>query len=300
MAQKVKQFFYRIFCGFFLGISVFAPGFSGSVVAIILGIYPDILRIASNPFKKLRQNILFCFPLGIGAAASAVLFVVGFKYLFERYEKATYLLFIGLIAGNLPLILKQAKACGFKKHYLIGGACAFAAALALSLFAPASAPAESMRVSLPLMALGGLTGGAAALVPGMSVSMILILLGVYGPLLIAAESFLHLDFTYLLPMGLFVLCTVAGLVLASKGIKAVFDKIPGFANAMVFGFMAGSLAGVLVQSLRMPDENFNWLLGGCMLVAGLGISVLFVLLGRAMEKNEKKSGLAADGVHINS
>ena len=285
MAKKTKRFLYRVFCGFVLGLSVFAPGFSGSFLAIVLGIYRDILRIASNPFKQLKANILFCIPLGVGAAASAVLFVVGFQFLFERYEKATLLLFIGLIAGNLPGIVKQVRKSGFKKRYLAGGTSAFAAALALAVYAPVSAPA-GLQASLPLLALGGLAGGAAALVPGMSVSMILILFGVYGPLLTAAQSFLRLDFTFLLPFGLFGLCALAGLVLASRGIKAIFDKIPGFANAMVFGFMAGSLGGVLWQSLRMADESFTWALGGIMLAAGLGVSMLFALLGRSMEKME--------------
>src|SRR5215510_11894359 len=94
----IKKILYRIFCGFFLGLSVFAPGFSGSVIAIIMGIYQDLVRIASNPFKRLKENILFCIPLAIGAALSAVLFVILFSFLFDRYEKATYLLFVGLIA----------------------------------------------------------------------------------------------------------------------------------------------------------------------------------------------------------
>jgi len=283
----MKQFFYRVFCGFFLGLSVFAPGFSGSVVAIILGIYQDILRIVSNPFKKLRANILFCIPLGIGAAASAVLFVLGFKILFERYEKAAYLLFIGLIFGNLPEIVKQVRKCGFKKRYLIGGAAAFAAALALGLFAAGEAGQASggLTAGLPILALSGFLAGLAALVPGMSVSMILIITGVYGQLLFAADGFLRLRFTYLLPFGVFGLCALAGLVLASTGIKALFDRYPGLANSMVFGIMGGALVGLLVQSLRMADENFTWILGGCMLAAGLGVSMLFVLLGRAMEKN---------------
>ena len=95
---KTKRFLFRVFSGFFLGISVFAPGFSGSIIAIILGIYQDILRIASNPFKDLKQNIAFCFPLAIGVVGSGLLFIVTFSFLFDKYEKATYLLFVGLIA----------------------------------------------------------------------------------------------------------------------------------------------------------------------------------------------------------
>ena len=285
--MPVKKFFYRIFCGFFLGLSVFAPGFSGSVIAIILGVYLDLVRIVSNPFKRLKQNILFCIPLGIGAAVSAVLFVIAFKFLFESYEKATYLLMVGLIAGNLPEIFKQIKKCGFKKRCLIGGACAFAAALVLGILAAdMGQTADGITASLPLLAFSGLAGGAVALMPGMSVTMVLIIFGVYGQLLFAAESFLRLDFTYSLPFGLFSFCALVGLAIASRGIKAVFERYPGLANSMVFGFMAGSLIGILVQSLRLHDASFNWLLGGVLLVTGLGVSMLFVLLGRSMELKE--------------
>jgi len=278
----IKKFFYLIFCGFFLGLSVVAPGFSGSFLAIVMGIYQDLVRIASNPFKNLKKNILFCVPLGIGAAISAVAFVLVFKYLFVTYEKATYLLFVGLITGNLPEIFKTIKTCGFKKRYIIGAGGAFAAALALGIFSIGNfaLAGQTEAASLPILALGGFAGGAVALVPGMSVTMVLIICGVYGPLLVSAESFLRLDFAYLLPFGLFAVSALVGLTLASRGIKAVFDKYPGFANSMVFGFMSGALAGVLAQSLRLRDASFSWLLGGVMLAAGLGISMLFVLMGR--------------------
>jgi len=282
----MKRFFYRIFCGFFLGLSIFAPGFSGSVIAIIMGIYQDLVRIASNPFKRLKQNILFCLPLGIGAAISAVLFVLVFQFLFEHYEKATCLLFVGLISGNLHVVFTQIKKCGFRWHYLLGGGAAFAAAIAFCLLSEgvgAGAGVQGITASLPILALGGFAAGVFAPIPGMSVSMVLILFGIYGQLLFAANALLHLDFTVLIPFGLCGLCAVGGMVLASKGIKLVFEKFPGFANSMVLGFMTGSLAGILVQSLRMRDEGFTWLLGGLMLAAGAGISILFVALGKKMD-----------------
>ena len=63
----VFKFLYRILCGFFLGVSVVAPGFSGSIIAITMGIYQDLLRIISNPFKQFKKNVKYCIPLGIGA-----------------------------------------------------------------------------------------------------------------------------------------------------------------------------------------------------------------------------------------
>lgn len=283
----VKKFLFRILSGFFLGISVFAPGFSGSIVAIIMGIYQDLLRIASNPFKEWKKNVRYCFPLAIGAAASAVLFVIAFNYLFDTYEKATYLLFVGLITGNLPIIFSQVKKCGFKKHYLIGGVGAFAAALALGLVALGDENvfgADGAVESWLTWGLGGLAGGAVAPVPGMSVSIVLIIIGIYSQLIVAAESLLRLDFALLLPFGVFCVCAVVGVMSASRGIKFVFDKYPGFSNVLVFGFMSGSLLGLLVQSVRMEEAGFNWLMGGVMLAVGLALSMLFVVLGKRMNK----------------
>ena len=289
----MKHFFYRVLCGFFLGLSIFAPGFSGSVIAIIMGIYQDLVRIASNPFKRLKENILFCLPLGLGALGSGVLFVLAFQFLFAHYEKATCLMMVGLISGNLHAVFSQVRKCGFRRHYLVGAGAAFAAALAFALLSGsvgAAAGAQGVTAPLPVLAAGGFLAGVMAPIPGMSVSMVLILFGVYGQLLFAANALLHLDWTYLLPFGLCGLCAVIGMVLAARLIKFVFERYPGFANAMVLGFMAGSLAGILAQSLRMPDEGFTWLLGGLMLAAGAGISVGFVVLGKRMGKSDVQAG----------
>ena len=282
----VKIFLYRVFCGFFLGVSIFAPGFSGSIVAILMGIYQDLLRIAAAPFHRLKQNVVFCFPLAIGAAVSAVLFVIALNFLFVTYEKATYLLFAGLIAGNLPIIYAEIKKSDLKRHYLIGGAGAFAAALTLGVLASGNGPVPGgesiIASSLPFLALSGFVAGITAVIPGMSVSMVLIIMGVYGQILFAAESLLHMDFTYLTFLGLFGVCAIIGLVFTSRGVKTIFEKFPGLANSMVFGFMAGSLIGVFIRSLRIEDANFTWLSGIIIAATGLGASMLFVVIGKAM------------------
>ncbi len=288
----VKRFFYRVFCGFFLGLSVFAPGFSGSVIAIIMGIYRDIVRIASNPFKNFKRNVIFCIPLGIGAALSAVLLTQGLSYLFENYAQATYFLFVGLIFGNLPVIMREVKKCGLQKRYLIGGAAAFGLALVLALLSAgvdeSPEAASALTTSLPMLALGGVAAGASVLVPGMSVSMILILIGVYDDLMFMANALLHLEFKYLLPFGLAGGCAVIALVLSSRLIKLVFDRFPGFANSMVLGFMGGSLVGILIDSIQMRQAGFRWWHGALALAAGLGISLLFVVLGKKVDVSSEE------------
>ena len=282
----ITKFLYRVFCGFFLGLSIFAPGFSGSVVAIIMGVYQDLLRIVSNPFKKLKENIAFCAPLAVGALISAVLFVIAFNFLFDTYEKAIYLLFVGLVCGNLPVIWGEVKKCGFQRRYIATGILAAAFSLCVLMFGTVQPADSGGSAGLLIVALGGLVAGVVAFIPGMSISMILILMGVYSLLITYAESLLHFDFTHLVPLALFFVCAVVGLALASKAIRAVFRKFPGVANSAVLGFMIGSLTGIFIQGLRIEDANFSWLIGVIMLAAGLLVSALFVKLSRVMEKPE--------------
>ena len=289
MVYILARFLYRILCGFFLGVSVFAPGFSGSIIAIVMGVYQDLLRIISNPFKDFKRNVIYCVPLAIGAAISAVLFILTFKRLFDAYEKATYLLFVGLIAGNIPIIFAEVKKCGFQKRYLVGGIAAFTAALVFGVYAMSgenSSSASGLTANWLILGLGGFVGGATALIPGMSVTTVLILMGLYSQLIYAADTLLHFETTYLIRFGFFGVCAVAGLVVASRVIKTVFGKYPGFSNATVLGFMSGSLVSILVKGIRIGEPGFNWLLGGGMLAAGLAVSMLFVVLGKRMNKDE--------------
>ena len=284
-----KNFIYRIICGFLLGVSVFAPGFSGSVVAIVMGIYQDLLRIMANPFKDLKKNIIYCIPLGIGIAISGVLFILTFKYLFATYEKATYLLFIGLITGNIPVIYAEIKNSGFKAKDLSGGVIAFVIAVGLGIYAlsaGSSDPTQTVSAGFLLLALSGIAGGVTALMPGMSVSMVLIITGVYHQLISMADSLLHFDFTYLWHFGLFGVCAVIAVVLTSRLIKMTFEKYPGFAYTTVMGFMLGSLIGILIETLQLSDPNFNWWLGALMLVSGIAVSLSFVLIKNALTKEE--------------
>ena len=281
-----KRFVYLVFCGFFLGLSLFAPGFSGSVVAIIMGVYHDLVKIASNPIRQMRKNANFVLPLGIGAVISAVLFVLFFNFLFQTYEKATYLLFVGLILGNLPVLYTEAKKSGFKKSYLLGGVASFAAALILGIMsANAAGQAESAAAVVPalhVMVIGGVVTGFAVPIPGMSTAVVLILMNMYTQLIYVADALLRFDTTYLLHFGLFFVSSIAGVVIISKGIKTVFERFAGPTNSVALGFISGSMIGILVKTFGLSDTNFTWLFGGIMIAVGLVVSLIFGVVGKNM------------------
>jgi len=281
---SLKTFLYRIICGFLLGISTFAPGFSGSILAITMGVYADLVRIMSNPLDELRKNSRLLLPILIGGLLSGILFVLTFQHLFERHQKATLLLFVGLIAGNLPVIQKEVGRHSFAKRYLVGGLISFAISLAMGLMAIDSvhSAGDGAVVSLLSIAVSGFAIGAVALVPGMSISAVLIMLGVYGELITMANAILRFNFGYLPHLIAVAACAVLGLVLTSRGIRRFFSVYPGLANTCVLGFMSGSMLGIFAQSLFVQQGSSYWMIGLCALVAGLVLSRLFILFGRSM------------------
>lgn len=275
----MKSFLYRILCGFCLGISVFAPGISGSIMAIIMGIYDKLIDITSNPFKNFKNNFIFLLPLGIGALISLVLFILVFSYLFETYEKAVFMLFIGLIAGNLPMVYKEARKSKFKWYYILGTVAAIAIAFALGIMSESVGETQVARENANLMyiALSGALAGFASLVPGMSISMILIVMGVYDYLIASAKS---LD---VVTIAVVSVAFVLSMIVSSKLIKLIFSKLSGIANFMVLGFLIGSMVGIF---FTLPKDGSN-LAGIIMLVIGLAISLLFVYLGKKVNIDEK-------------
>lgn len=267
---------FRILCGFVLGISVFAPGVSGSVMAIVMGVYSHLIEIVAHPFRNFKKNFIYLIPMILGAAISAVFFVLVFSYLFSTYELASYLFFIGLIGGNLPAVWSDANKGGFKKHYLIGIIAAFAAALIAGIAGTSMATQESaLSGSLVYLGICGAVAGMASMIPGVSISMILMVMGVYDTLLFAARS---LDFAVIAVVGV---CFVTTMILSSRLIKYIFKRFHGFASFMVFGFMCGSMAGI-IYGLPAPGADFSWLGGILAMVAGLAISLLFVRLGKKL------------------
>lgn len=275
--NTLKDFFYRMFCGLFLGISVIAPGISGSIMAVMMGIYDDLINIISNPFKNFRKNFVYLLPMVIGAGAGILVLIQALDFLFEHYPVPAYLLFMSLIAGSIPTVFKEARKGIIKKKYFIGVFLALCFALTIGLLAKseyvvavdtANTATTAMRVYLPIV--GGVAG-MMSMIPGMSVSMVLMMFNVYEPLLSAAKSF---DVKTIMPVGIAFL---VGMVLFSNITKTVFKKFRTLGFLMVLGFMTGSIISIFPG---LPTDLLNWVLTIIAVAVGLTISYIFKLLGK--------------------
>lgn len=293
--SNANNFFYRMLCGAFLGISVIAPGISGSIMAVMMGIYDNLITIISNPFKNFKKNFMFLLPMGIGAIISMLLLLKALDFLFTYYTVPAYLLFMSLIAGSIPTVVEEAKKEKIKKTYFIGTAVALIFALTVGFLAKsnltvgintANTSSVAMKIYLPIC--GGIAG-MMSMLPGMSISMLLMMFGVYEPLLKLVNGIMPPDtwFKQIWWQDVFTVATVVlvfliGMVLFSNITKIILNKHHSFGFLTVLGFMTGSLISVFPG---LPKGILNWLLSFIAIAIGLSISYLFKILGKKFNIN---------------
>lgn len=284
--KQVSGFFYRMLCGSMLGISIIAPGVSGSVMAVMMGIYDNLINIISAPFKNFKKNFFYLLPMGLGAVISIGVFIKILEWFFENYPAPAFSLFIGLIAGSLPTVFTEANKLGFKKKYLIGTVSALAVAITIGLIANSGAQVDVSKTDIIYFSLCGAIAGITGMIPGMSVSLVLMMLGVYRPMLNATAAF---DVVTMLPVAV---CFFAGLILFSRFTKFVFTKFRSVGYFMVFGFMLGSVFSIVIRS-GLPADVYNVfsksatqsdiisvILSFVMIFIGIVISYIFQKLGQ--------------------
>ena len=113
------HFLLDFFKGIAIGAGAILPGISSGVLCVVFGIYESLLNCALNFFKNIKFNLKLLFPIGLGAFVGVVLFGNILKYIFYAYPIQTKSIFVGLIIGSIPELLKEAKSKnGFKLQYL--------------------------------------------------------------------------------------------------------------------------------------------------------------------------------------
>lgn len=290
--HSIKNFFYRMLCGAFLGISVIAPGISGSIMAVMMGMYDELITVISNPFKNFKKNVIFLLPMGIGALISILALIKALDFLFSNYTVPAYLLFMSLILGSVPTVIEEAKKDTIKKKYYIGTAIAFAFALTIGMLAKfdlaiavdtTNSLSTAMRIYIPICCF---VAGMMSMLPGMSISMLLMMFSIYEPLLALMNDILpggsyawfsHGWYSAVLTAVSAAVAFVVGMVLFSNVTKRVLDKYHSLGFLMVLGFMFGSMISVFPG---LPSGALNWVLSVVAVAVGVSVSWLFKVLGK--------------------
>jgi putative membrane protein len=253
--------------GMAMGIAEVIPGVSGGTIAFITGIYEKLLNSikAFGPdlipvFKKegfvgiwKAINGGFLLSLLFGMAMGIVIGVFGVTHLLENYPPAIWAFFFGLIIGSVIYVGKQVEQWNWKTILLliIGALVAYA----ITVLTPAQG-----STNLLFVFLCGMLAISALILPGISGSFILLILGMYtyivsDTLKVALKTF-ALD--KLIVMGVFALGCLTGLMSISRLLSWTFKYFRAGTLAVLTGFMIGSLNKIWpwrnVQSL-LNKEN---------------------------------------------
>ena len=294
------KFLVDVIKGMIVGVANVIPGVSGGTMMVSMGIYEKIIGIVNNLFKDLKKSILTLLPIGIGLVLGIAVFSFVIPFCLEEYPFPTSFCFIGLILGGVPAIVKPAKESLEKENKKISviHVIVFAALFALAVGMAAMNETETSSASFDLnpifmliLFIVGVVAAATMVVPGVSGSLVLMILGVYSGIMSSISGFiksvLSLDWPavfhnvgILAPFGIGV---VVGIFAVAKLIEWLFAKFPSFTYSGILGLIIASPIAIII---KMGNKNINAvtvIIGIVLLVVGTWFTYWFGKKTEGME-----------------
>lgn len=289
----MKEFLKRTGFGAVMGVAVIIPGVSGGTIAVLLGFYDKLIDSISNLRKDFKNSAAFLFPLVLGLIAAVAAAYFPLKFFLDRAPLPTVLLFVGLMIGSCPKMFKDSLKVGFKKTDMIAFVLPLAAVIGIC-FIP-SVGNVNLSADMPvwgyfaLVAVGALAS-CALVVPGVSGSMVLLILGYYTPIFDTVSALLTNFGHSVLVLLLFAAGLVVGFFSIAKLMKFLLSKFTRATNWAIMGFVIGSIPAIFITfSSNFPQAAYDGVhiaAGALMCIAGIIAS--YALTAYAEAKTCKK------------
>lgn len=259
--------------GFLIGLANIIPGVSGGTMAITFGIYEELIGIASNIFKNFKKNMGFIIPIGIGAVLSIALLSNVITIALDKYKVATPLLFVGLILGGFPTIYKKVGKNIIRTKNIIP----FIITILFMLFIYMGIK-DVNDVNLKnidilgymLLFIVGMIAAITMVVPGISGSFVLMLIGYYEPIVKTISELTKFNdiinnLLILVPFGLGV---IVGIISVSKLIKYCLNKFENQTYSAIIAFVLSSIALIIYPLFKVECTTLELVIGVIMLIVG--------------------------------
>ena len=250
--------------GFIMGIANIIPGVSGGTLAIILGIYENFISSISHLFKNFKENIKFLIPVGLGIGSSILILSGVIEYSYNNFPFSTMMFFVGLVLGGIPLLVKKVRGKKELKDFssylifLITFSIVIVMACAEFLFdIDMVVSFDNMTIfSYIILFIVGVAAAATMVIPGVSGSLVLMLLGYYYPILSAISSFFKFEnlVNNTLILGIFGVGVLVGIVLISKLLEMLFKKHKTKTYFGVLGFVFASIIAIPISTFIEVDS----------------------------------------------
>lgn len=251
------SFIYLFLIGILIGTAMIIPGVSGAVIAVIFGVYDKLIASLTNLFKDFKKNMLFLSVLGSGILVGAVWFSNIMMFLYEKCEVATKLSFIGLILGGVPFLIGEVRKNKEEKINIKILFITLLFSLTLWYFSKnlinltINFNNSSKVINFLLLFLSGFIYSVGKVIPGISSSFLLIIIGMYEFVLSVMANpvnALITSFDKILP---FILGLVFGVIVLLKLMNFLLDKKFGLTYSIIIGFVIGSIPALI------PKFSFN-------------------------------------------
>lgn len=259
--------------GFFIGIALVIPGLSGSIFAVVVGLYEKILEAVNNISKDFKISVKFLMPIAIGAVVGILASTKAILWVCQEYPVWSYLFFIGLVAGSVPLVLKKINLVKFNPLYLLITIGSFIAILYITALGNTGGSASYIAIEklngpeeFFTMVFAGVFSVSLMAIPGVSGSVMLMVINQYGTVYNAVGTCLDLV-SYLI-----------------KGNMEMVQE-SFFTVLLVIPFLIGALGGLLFIAKIMGYLLKRFEAQVYYGVAGVILAAVVTLAGEGVVKN---------------
>ena len=245
----IYNFLKNLIYGFFIGTSVIIPGMSGGTTAILLGIFDEILIALNNLTKKPVNSIIILIPYAIGGVTGVFALSSPISYLSENFAFEFSFFIIGIMIGSSIVFLTKNKLTNKNKPTYI-----FVGLLIMLLFELVSKSINISSNNLPFTVVVGLLSSIALILPGISLTNVLIMFGQYSEFIIAIKDF---ELKYL---GVFITSVIVGSFIFIKMFTKIYINHKDRVNLILFGMIIASIKQVYIG---FPENNIICIISYC-------------------------------------
>lgn len=252
--KKMVMNFIRGFC---MALADSVPGVSGGTIAFLLGFYDKFIgslnALIGGTKEERKDGIIFLIKIGIGWVIGFCMAALFITSVFESHIYQISSLFIGFIIFAIPIIVIEEKKCLAGKYInIIWSVLGAALVCAITYFSSSTLLSDGVNLSVGkfsagvgiLLFVSGMVAISAMVLPGISGSTILMIFGLYVPVITAIKDILHLRLEYVPAVFIFGVGVIVGALLVVKLIKYVLDHFRSQTVYFIIGMMIGSLYSI--------------------------------------------------------
>ena len=258
MKEKFKSFDLKpFFGGIAVGIANIIPGVSGGTMLVIFDLFERLANSISDLFKKgsttKKQSFIFLLKILLGAAIGIVGFAKVLGFTLSHIEAETIFWFMGLILFSVPIIIRnELKGEKFNIIFFLIGIAIIAVLEYFNLKGGLANTGESNSILNYLIMIGlGAIGGISMIFPGISGSMVMLVLGKYEMIRGYIDKVTSLDINIYIKLAVFAVGALLGIVISSKILSKVLDKFRGKTISLILGFI---IASALILPLNLETK----------------------------------------------